>query len=1185
MAGHNKINRKKFLAASALALTTAMITIPGAANADDSHAWVLQNGGGSFSTDVSLPNTTTITQTSDRAIGIGNTSIGLEQSVNILQNGAGSLFVAKDNTGNASAILGRLSANGQVFVLNENGVIFGKDAVINVGSIVAATGDLTHDEIMSGTSTADLAELLKSRSVAGYVINQGTINIAEGGLAALIGPYVSNDGVINAKMGKVSLTSTGDQDTLDLYGDGLIEFAVGDAKKVKALVENNGVINAAGGTVIMNATAAKHVVDATINMSGVIRASSVTESGGKIVLNGGSSGKVSVTGKLDASGAKGGGSIDVRGHDIDVSETAELNVDAGDHGNGGQSIVFADNLGIINGRISARGGLLSGNGGFIETSGGDLGIGENAEINAYAYNGEAGTWLLDPKSIAIVDPTFFGPDYAVYLAYGTLGFQTVSSKVISNALSVASGANVVVTVGGSTSGNNYGSSGASGNQEGDIRVGSSITKTGAGTSSLTLNASDDIIVENGADIKATSGKLDLNFNATGTNTIPFIDGIIIGSDSDLATNGGNVNFTTPSGTYVSGTINAAGGNININNGGIFNGNANSLKTQGSGTISLRQNAILGVGGSINNVIDALNNTGSGMNTITVGAGVYALDVSGVNVNENNVTLKGAKAGLAGNTSGRNGVLNESSIGLGGIAVSGNNVTVDGFGIGASAVGVSVTGANDAVKNNYIGLSTNGITATGASNLTVTQNNILALAGNAITLTNVYGGSVDHNTIGAVTGNGVQLKGGKFINIDDNTITGALSDGIAILALDAAHGVTNVNVRRNTLTGTGANGINVDGADSLNHNILVDSNIISATAGDSINVNRTFYVDVTNNTILGSFANGIDITNSVGDNITNNTVTGAAAYGIHLTGGDGSIATTISGNKVTGSVGDGIHADNTSNFKVTGNTLDLIGGNAISIDKTSSAAIDGNHVLAAIKNGILSDNSTFSTITNNDIKAVGGSGVRLNGAFFVNVDDNIITGAAADGIFLNALDDSHALTNVNVRRNTVTGTGANGINMQSIGWAMNHDVLIDGNKVSGTVADGINVTRAFYVDVNNNIVTLAGGNGINLTNSIGIDVGGNTVTGAAKNGIYLTGYNDIQTTITNNKVNASVGDGIRAYDTSKFTIAGNTLDLIAGNAISVETTANASITGNHVLAAAKDGIQLKNVQDTTVADND
>jgi large exoprotein involved in heme utilization and adhesion len=112
-----------------------------------------------------------------------------------------------------SVILGRMDANGQVLLVNPHGIIFGKSAQINVGSLIASTANISNDNFMQGRLLFDQP----GRPGAG-VINSGSITAAEGGLVALVAPHVRNDGLIQARLGKV-LMGAADTFTIDLYGD------------------------------------------------------------------------------------------------------------------------------------------------------------------------------------------------------------------------------------------------------------------------------------------------------------------------------------------------------------------------------------------------------------------------------------------------------------------------------------------------------------------------------------------------------------------------------------------------------------------------------------------------------------------------------------------------------------------------------------------------------------------------------------------------------------------------------------------------------------------------------------------------------------------------------------------------------------------------------------------------------
>jgi filamentous hemagglutinin family protein len=72
--------------------------------------------------------------------------IGTNESVRFNQPNSSSIALNRVLGESPSQILGTLSANGQVFILNPNGVLFGKGAQVNVGGIVASTLGMSDEE-------------------------------------------------------------------------------------------------------------------------------------------------------------------------------------------------------------------------------------------------------------------------------------------------------------------------------------------------------------------------------------------------------------------------------------------------------------------------------------------------------------------------------------------------------------------------------------------------------------------------------------------------------------------------------------------------------------------------------------------------------------------------------------------------------------------------------------------------------------------------------------------------------------------------------------------------------------------------------------------------------------------------------------------------------------------------------
>src|SRR5690606_3220299 len=96
---------------------------------------------------------------------------------------------------NGSQILGRIDANGQVILMNPNGIFFGANAVVNVGGLIASGLNVDSEDFMSG----DL-NFSEVAGTTGLVVNRGLINAASGGNVALLGKSVANHGLISAEL-------------------------------------------------------------------------------------------------------------------------------------------------------------------------------------------------------------------------------------------------------------------------------------------------------------------------------------------------------------------------------------------------------------------------------------------------------------------------------------------------------------------------------------------------------------------------------------------------------------------------------------------------------------------------------------------------------------------------------------------------------------------------------------------------------------------------------------------------------------------------------------------------------------------------------------------------------------------------------------------------------------------------
>jgi filamentous hemagglutinin family protein len=354
--GRGKGSSRKLVAA-ALSLTAGLAQAAPAGGQVASGAGSIDQSGA----------TTTITQSSQSlSLNWQSFNIAKSETVNFVQPSASAIAVNRIVDTNGSQILGQLNANGQVYLINPNGILFGQGAQINVGSLVASTLDVS-DTSLSGNSH------LFSGNGAGSIVNQGTLNAAKGGYVALLGNTVSNQGTITAPLGTVAL-GAGNAVTLNFNGNSLVKMQI-DQSVLNSLAENGGLIRADGGLVVMNAGAKDALLASVVNNTGVIEARTVENHEGTIILLGGmAAGTVNVGGTLEASAPNGG------------------------------------------------------NGGFIETSAAHVKIANDVKITTTVSTGQSGSWLIDPVdfTIAAIGGDISGTALGNLLASNSITIQTAA---------------------------------------------------------------------------------------------------------------------------------------------------------------------------------------------------------------------------------------------------------------------------------------------------------------------------------------------------------------------------------------------------------------------------------------------------------------------------------------------------------------------------------------------------------------------------------------------------------------------------------------------------------------------------------------------------------------------------------------------------------------------------------------
>ena len=599
-------------------------------------------------TVASAPGNVTVNQSSQKAvIDWDRFSIGASEGTHFQQPNSAAITLNRVTSANTpSELLGRLTANGQVWLVNPSGVFIGKNATIDTSGFLATTHDISNADFLAGRY-----RFHATGAGPATVETEGTITINDAGLAALAAPGVANRGVIQARLGQVVLAS-GKGFTLDLAGDGKFNFIVTDTitevprahdgSTLPALVSNAGSILADGGRVLLTTAAAKGVVDRAIGMGGLIQARSVAQgANGVIELLGTADGIVEVSGTLDVSGslpATTGGQVTVTGEKVgliagakveasgdsgggDVRiggdylggnaspqqladtgfraaprpvRTAEVSyidpdalirADAGRQGSGGQVVVWADGTTRFYGSISAQGGTSSGDGGHIETSGKRY-LDARGKIDAKTHGaGKSGLWLLDPPDITI------GASNSNITS--GISDSLYSYRILSNSNNSTISAIDIAT---------------------QLNSGTSVsiqTKTGtaAGTGTITIDAPIEAAVVGAATLKLS------------TDSTPG-GGVIINKTISSSSGILNININSGGAIAVNANLNAINGTITLQANGAISFNSATASSN-----SIRMNSNISV--DINN---SMTNTSAG--NLTIAGGTIRLMNSNLRIGGN-----------------------------------------------------------------------------------------------------------------------------------------------------------------------------------------------------------------------------------------------------------------------------------------------------------------------------------------------------------------------------------------------------------------------------------------------------------------------------------------------------------------------------------------------------------------------
>lgn len=1103
-------------AALVVIISTALI-FPRAHAADAANAAVVAGAG----TVATSGLTTTINQGSQN-LAIDWTSLSTRASEALVFNQPNASAIALNRiTGTSpSELLGSLTANGQVFILNPNGVLFGAGSQVNVGGLVASTLSMSNADFMAGN------HVFSNNGSSRSVVNQGTLTAAQGGYLALLAPEVRNEGVMTASLG-TALLAAGNKVTLNLDNGSLLGYSI-DQGAINALAENKQLVKADGGQVLLGAKALDSLTSAAVNNTGIIEAKTLQNKSGRIMLMGDMEhGTVNVAGTLDASAPMGSGA----------------NASVG------------------------------GDGGFIETSAAHVNVADSARITTRAASGKTGQWLVDPFDFVVAAA-------GGNITGAALGAQLDNNNVTLNTTSGNSGTNGDLSVNDAVAWSAANTLTLIG--ERDVNVNANLTYLGSGTSGVTVQAVRDINVATNTGITSTgTGALPVVFGGATLGTAAG-GNINMASGSSIASNGGDVTFKANAIRLSGASVAAAGGNIAMTASGANAGHSleiandgstqSNVTTSGAGTIALGGNLTSGgasaTGGSAGGVVISNSNVTAGNGAITVTgdagwtSGVAQVS-SGVRL-DSLAKVRGAGAITITGRVGSNSLYGSTGVELGTgseVSSTGGNIAVTGTLVNNSILG----GTGVLVRGKVQSGASSGITITGSATVGGASGTGVRIDTGA----NLIAGTLGLTIVGTASSSttatnviGVAMDNGSINSTGAVAITGIMdaSSGSGQGALVLNYGSINANGANITLRGSGVPAP----APSSSKDVKIAGTSVTSTSGviqllgDRVEIQSSVNAGAAGRVVIAPTNTNREIT--VGGSDETMALNVSASEINNITAGELQIgsATNTGGITIGNSGGPIAPAPSPLPFinLVTARDISQLSGSSLQVSRLNA---QGRSV------SLQNSGNAFDAI----------SGSASSGAFSVTsgkAGPMAVGSISATGnVTLNAANGS--ITDGNGATNNITATTLNASAQNGITLGTN----VTGLQTLATTgaAGDIGITAANALNTSNVSVSTDAGSAqtVNLTSAAGITV--DTAFGNAQDNLNLTatgGNLNVNAALTANKLTLSTAgtsaqtaaitaSGLELLGSGSHTLnhAGNAVTTIAGNTGSVSYSQAGALT--------------------------
>ncbi|MEZ0298528.1 MAG: beta strand repeat-containing protein, partial [Candidatus Methylacidiphilales bacterium] len=811
---HSRSGYTRFLTAWCVAWMLVPLHLPVVLLANPNGGTVTGGSATISSSGPGQPSQVTVTQTSNRAVVNWNGfSVAKGETTTFVQPSSRSAILNRvTGSGGVSRLDGTVNANGQVYLVNKNGVVVGRTGRVNTAGFTASTHDVSNAEFMAG------GNLNFSGTSSASVINQGKIRATDGDVT-LIARQVENRGKISARKGMVNLAGGTEV---------LVKPSGADAGGQRVFIKSTSGSGSVLNTGSIRATAAElraaggNEYALAVNNSGVIRATAVDRSGGRIVLKAEkgtgtdaiSSGTVQNSGRLIArAGSKApgkrGGSVVVTGENVKLTSTSRIDVsstapggtggtvnvgggyqgkdpviahakatvieagsliDANGGAQGGTVVVWSDIDTSFSGTVTARGagtaqGDGAGKGGFVEVSSkGYLDFRGTVEA-------PGGTLLLDPATLTITASGYSslpGPPYANDPSQSTLNVSLIGTG---------------------------------------LRFGNVILSA---TDAITLNAPLNAL-------SSATYSLTMQTTAPG-GTITFNSAASLYGNLSLTTT--NLNLNAPITMNGTGVLSGTATTINVGAAGRIQNAVDAASTSSTATVNLaaatyyenvnisgasaKSINITGVTGTVVNGNGNRSTEGGSLDTGTGDGSVFRINAAAISVALDTLTITNGSVGYPGG--GGIYISGGATVALKNSTVRNNTSSFHASGIlldsGILAVTDSTIADNSGASDGG-GLYNYGGTMT-VENSTISNNHgnygggFLAAAGTTTTITNstISGNRAD------TTGGGIRARGTVVI------LNSTISDNSSSQGSGIASGISGSVTLRNTIVANSTSGLDI-----------------------------------------------------------------------------------------------------------------------------------------------------------------------------------------------------------------------------------------------------------------------------------------------------------------------------------------------------------------------------------------